>query len=169
MTADKCKNVALKYVAMYSKTQGQVEDYLRRKEFSASDIEEAIEMLKEYGYINDEKYCCDYYLQGCRKGRGRRRIEQELAQKKINRNVIRESLDKFLSEENPDYDEIICETLSEKERAMNLGKKMLKEQIAAGKEADKAFCAKVGRRLMAMGYDSGVIYSVIGFVMKSNS
>lgn len=167
MTAEKCSGAALRYVAVSSKTKGQVEDYLKRRGFMPSDIEEALAMLEEYGYIDDRKYCCAYYLYGCRKGRGRRRIEQELESKKISRIVIRESLDEFLSEENPDYCQIIEETLTEKDRARTVGEKMLKEQVASGKAVDKNFCAKVGRRLTAMGYDGSVIYSVIGYVMKS--
>ena len=104
MTAEKCKSSALRYVSMAIKTEGQVKDYLFRKGFASSEIEDAIDMLREYNYVNDKKYCCDYYIQGCRKGRGRRRIEQDLEQKKIERRVIRETLDQFLSEENPDYD-----------------------------------------------------------------
>ena len=168
MTAEKCKSSALRYVSMAIKTEGQVKDYLFRKGFASSEIEDAIDMLREYNYVNDKKYCCDYYIQGCRKGRGRRRIEQDLEQKKIERRVIRETLDQFLSEENPDYDEIMSETLTEKKRAMCVGDKMLREHIASGKSVDKAFCAKVGRRLISLGYSSEVIYSVIGHVMREN-
>ena len=60
------------------------------------------------------------------------------------------------------------ETLTEKERAMALGRKMLKEQLSLGKSVDKAFCAKVARRLTSMGYDGGSIYSVIGYIMKNS-
>ena len=167
-SAEKCRSAALRYVSMAAKTEGQVKDYLVRKEFSETEIEEAIEMLREYRYVDDERYCRDYYIQGCRKGRGRRRIEQELERKKISRSIIRESLDNFLSEENPDYQDILEETLTEKERAMALGRKMLKEQLSLGKSVDKAFCAKVARRLTSMGYDGSSIYSVIGYIMKNS-
>lgn len=168
MTVEKCKAAALRYVAAAIKTEGQVMDYLKRKEFSADEIQEAVDMLREYSYVDDRKYCCDYYMQGCRKGRGRRRIEQELERKKISRNVIKESLDSFLSEDNPDLGQVLEETGTEKERALDIGKKMLKEQLQAGKPVDKAFFAKIGRRLTSMGYDGETIYSVIGFVMKGN-
>lgn len=168
MSSDKCRSAALRYVSAASKTEGQVADYLKRKAFPESDIEEALEMLREYKYVDDAGYCRNYYMQGCRKGRGRRRIEQELEQKKISRSVIRESLDDFLSEENPDYGDIIGETLTEKERALNVAEKMLREHKVTGKPVDKAFCAKVGRRLTAMGYDGSSIYGAIGFVMKNS-
>lgn len=167
MTVEKCKSAALRYISMAVKTEGQVADYLRRKGFSEDETDEAVEMLREYRYVDDEKYCRDYYLEGCRKGRGRRRIEQELERKKISRSVIKKSLDSFLSEDYPDHDDIMEEAMTEKERAMLLGQKLLREQQAAGKPTDKAFYGKVGRRLMSMGYDGDSIYGVIGQIMKT--
>lgn len=87
---------------------------------------------------------------------------------KISRSVIRDTLDDFLSEENPDYEDVVRETLTEKERAMALGKKMVNEQRASGKPLDRAFCAKVGRRLTSQGYGGDTIYSVIGMVMRQS-
>lgn len=166
MSAEKCNNAALKYVAAGLRTKGQVADYLRKKGFEDEHIEDALAMLTEYNYINDAYYCEAYYKEACRKGRGRRRIEQELEAKKISRDVIRDTLDDLLSEENPDYQELIEDTLTERERAMKIALKMTAEQKSFGKAVDRNFCAKVGRRLMTNGYSNDVIYHCIGQVMK---
>lgn len=166
MSAEKCNNAALKYVAAGLRTRGQVADYLRKKGFEYEHIEDALAMLTEYNYINDAYYCEAYYKEACRKGRGRRRIEQELEAKKISRDVIRDTLDDLLSEDNPDYQELIEETLTERERAMKIAMKMAAEQMSLGKAVDRNFCAKVGRRLMTSGYSNDVIYHCIGQVMK---
>lgn len=166
MSAEKCNNAALKYVAAGLRTKGQVADYLRKKGFEDEHIEDALAMLTEYNYINDAYYCEAYYKEACRKGRGRRRIEQELEAKKISRDVIRDTLDDLLSEENPDYQELIEDTLTERERAMKIALKMTAEQKSLGKAVDRNFCAKVGRRLMTNGYSNDVIYHCIGQVMK---
>lgn len=163
---EKCKSLALKYVSMQFKTEGQVADYLKRKSFSQEKIDGAMDFLREYKYVDDWEYCRAYFREGCRKGKGRRRIEQELANKKVSKNVIRESLDNYITEGNPDYVNILEEVGNEKDRATEIGRKMLKQQLSAGKEADKNFIAKVGRRLMTLGYDSQVLYSVIGTLMK---
>ena len=165
-SGEKCKSAALRYVAAAIKTEGQVRDYLARKGFAAEEIDEAISMLREYDYVNDARYCRDYYMLACSKGRGRRRIEQELAQKKISRQLIRESLDELLSADNPDYEELVAQTLTEKERAMELGRKLLRERRLDGKPVDRAFCGRVARRLSAMGYGCDIIYSVIGMVLE---
>lgn len=166
MSVEKCKSKALRYVAMQVKTEGQVADYLRRKEFASEEIEAALEFLREYKYVDDRHYCRSYYIEACGKGRGRRRIEQDLAAKKVSRNLIRKTLDEFLSEENPDYDDLMREILPEKERALKTAIKLLTNQLESGKEADKNFMAKVGRRLMSLGYGSDIIYATIGTLMK---
>lgn len=168
MNVEKCKNTALRYVSMQAKTEGQVKDYLKRKGFDSEEISAAIEFLREYGYVNDAQYCRSYYREACRKGRGRRRIEQELQNKKVEKNAVRYILDEFLSEDNPDYEDIMSEILSERERALTVGKKMFRIQIESGKDADKNFMAKVGRRLISLGYGNDVVYGVIGSLMKES-
>ena len=164
--SEKCKSTALRYVAMQIKTEGQIEDYLKRKSFAPENIKEAIEYLRDYNYVNDSQYCVSYYREACLKGKGRRRIEQELLNKKVRKDVIKDALDNFISEDNPDYVEIIEEAGNEKERALAVGRKMLRQHLELGKEADKNFMAKVGRRLISLGYDNHVLYSVIGILMK---
>lgn len=163
---EKCKSTALRYITAQVKTSGQVADYLKRKGFEKEDIQGALEYLKEYNYINDKEYCVAFFREACRKGKGRRRIEQELLNKKVGREVIADALDEYISEENPEYQEMLDEVGSEKERALDVGRKMLRQQLEAGKEADKNFLAKVGRRLMTLGYDTSTLYSVIGTLMK---
>lgn len=165
-SSEKCKALALKYISMQIKTEGQVKDYLRKKGFEKDDVESAIDYLKEYKYINDYDYCKAYYREGCRKGKGRRRIEQELINKKVNKRVIADALDDFTSEDSFEYQELVEEVGTEKERALEVGRKMLRQHMELGKEADKNFMARVGRRLMTLGYDTSVLYSVIGTLMK---
>lgn len=163
---EKCKNTALRYITAQIKTEGQVADYLKRKGFDSEHIKSAIEYLKEYNYINDYNYCVLYFREAAFKGKGRRRIEQELMNKKVDKSVIREALDAYVSEDNMDYHELIEEVGSEKDRALEIGRKMLRQHLDSGKEADKNFMAKVGRRLMTLGYDISILYSVIGTLMK---
>ena len=163
---EKCKNTALRYITARVKTEGQVADYLKKKGFDGESIEIAIEYLKEYNYVNDRDYCIAYFKEACRKGKGRRRIQQELLNKKVNKSVIKDSLDEYISEDNPDYQDMLDEVGSEKDRALEVGRKMLRQHLEDGKEVDKNFMAKVGRRLMSLGYDSSILYSVIGTLMK---
>lgn len=166
MNSERCRNTALRYVAMRMRTEGQVADYLRRKEFEEADIADAIGFLREYRYVDDVRYCRMYFREACLKGRGRRRIEQELMRRKVDRSIIRESIDSYLSEDNEEYQQLLEEIMTEKDRALSEGRKMLKNHEESGRYADKNFLAKVGRRLMGLGYGSETIYSVIGTLMK---
>lgn len=159
---EKCRNKAVKYVALTRKTEGQVRDYLKRKEFSSEDIDDAIEFLREYDYVNDYRYAQNFFKEEAPKLKGRNRIERDLAAKKIHFDIIKRALDELLDESNPEYEELLKEIGTEKERALKLGQKMLKIQLEDGKEVDKSFLARVGRRLMAYGYKTDQVYYVIG-------
>ena len=163
---EKCKNTALRYITAQTKTEGQVAEYLKKKGFEKEYITNTIEFLRNYNYVNDKEYCVLYYKEACRKGKGRRRIQQELLAKKVEPSVIRDALDEFVSEENPEYENFLAEAGTEKTRALEVGRKMLRQHLELGKEADKNFMARVGRRLMTLGYDTSILYSVIGTLMK---
>lgn len=168
MNSEKCRTAALRYAGMYVKTRGQTEDYLRRKGFDKEETEDALNMLEEYGYIDDTSYCRNYYVEACRKGRGHRRIIQELERKKIKRKDSEAVLAEFLSEENPEYRQLMNEILTEKQRALKTAVRMLNEARAEGRETDNNFMAKVARRLYGLGFGSETIYSVMGVVMKES-
>lgn len=165
MNSEKCRQAALRYVAQRMRTEGQVQDYLRRKGFETDEISEAVEMLREYSYVDDTAYCISYYKQACLKGRGRKRIEKELENRMIPRQVITAAVNMLLSEDSPLHEEIMEEILPEKERAMKVAGKMAHDHISSGGVADRKFMAKMGRRLSALGYGSHTIYYVIGHVM----
>ena len=166
MSSEKCRAAALRYVAARMRTEGQVDEYLRRKGFSTGEVEEAIEMLRGYSYVDDAAFCRAYYREAALKGRGRLRIEQELRQKKIPRLIVRDALDDLLSTENEDYEELMKEVRPEKERALAVGRKLLAACEEEGGRADKNFLARAGRRLAYLGYANEIIYSVIGVLMK---
>ena len=168
MNSEKCRTAALRYAGMYVKTRGQTEDYLRRKGFDKEETEDALNMLEESGYMDDTSYCRNYYVEACRKGRGHRRIIQELERKKIKRKDSEAVLAEFLSEENPEYRQLMNEILTEKQRALKTAVRMLNEARAEGRETDNNFMAKVARRLYGLGFGSETIYSVMGAVMKES-
>ena len=129
-SGEKCKSAALRYVAAAIKTEGQVRDYLARKGFAAEEIDEAVSMLREYDYVNDARYCRDYYMLACSKGRGRRRIEQELVQKKSGQVLSYE----LLGESGPDHDKTFTSQVCLNGRAIGSGSGRTKkeaEQAAA--------------------------------------
>lgn len=163
----RCITAAIKYAAYRIKTEGQIRDYLCRKGFEAEDIERAVDALKDYGYIDDARYCRSYYIESCRKGRGRLRIEKELIGKKLPASFVRETLKEFLDECNSDADGMETDIVPERERALAVVEKAVSLQLEEGKPIDRKFAAKVGRRLTSLGYDSSTVYEAVGMLMKN--
>ena len=65
---------------------------MKEKGYSSQDIEESIDKLKEYGYLNDENYTLSYIKSNINK-KGARLISMELAQKGINKETISEQFE----------------------------------------------------------------------------
>lgn len=73
---------------------------LRQKGFSEG-AEAAIEKLRNYGYVDDERFASSYALELQRiKHFGKRRIEQELFKKGIDREIVSNVLDSLEFDEN---------------------------------------------------------------------
>ena len=149
---------AMRKLAARMRTEQEIRDFLRRAEYNAEETEAAVKELKSYGYLNDERYCGEYFRYAKARGKADRRIVQELVQKGIDaetaRNVMEDLRDEAAAagDERPD----------DRAAALMIGRKMLRGQREDGKKADDKFLARVGRRLAGLGYDSRVIYDVLG-------
>lgn len=90
---------AINLLSYQDRTEKQLHDKLKNKEYSEAEIEEAFVKLREYGYLNDERYASNYHnAQAANKGA--RRIKLELLQKGISGSIVNEE---FSSNE---YDEV---------------------------------------------------------------
>ena len=58
----KAMSIVTKYIGSSLKTQKQIRDYLRKKEYSDDTIEFVMSKLVEYNYIDDKKYAQAYVL-----------------------------------------------------------------------------------------------------------
>ena len=62
-------------------------------------VETVIERLREYGYLDDERYALTYASSKVRQQPvGRRRLQQSLVMKKVDRSVADEALDQVFAE-----------------------------------------------------------------------
>jgi regulatory protein len=66
---------------------------------SKADIEEVLQRLTEYGYLNDERFAFGYASTKVRQRPiGRRRLKRDLALKKVNKETADEALDLVFAE-----------------------------------------------------------------------
>lgn len=135
-----CFSKALAYISSRLKTEKQLKDYLVLKGYSFSVVEEAIEKLKEYGYLNDEYYA-KTYAEMLNKTKGKLYIKQQLKAKGINGEII-ESL-------NLQDDETACKEICQK---------WLKNKILPLEKKDKE---KLFRFLLSRGFGYETINSVV--------
>lgn len=86
-------------VSLLSRRDHSKKELLRklREKGYTDGAEAAIEKLEESSYIDDERFCRMYASELVRlKGYGKRRVEQELSFKGVDRDIIRSVLDEIL-------------------------------------------------------------------------
>ena len=53
-------DVAANYIAFKDRTENEVYNKLKEKGYCSQEIDDAIQKLLEYGYVNDERYALSY-------------------------------------------------------------------------------------------------------------
>ena len=165
------------------RTESEVRRYLQQQEYSQEEIQEAVMVLKDYGYLNDARYCGEYYRYAKTKGKADRRILQELMQKGVSAETAKNAIARLREEEEQVLTErAMAEGLNAGQQdagayrqeefqhtksddrtvAGQVALKMAKAQITSGRPLDEKFLAKVGRRLAGLGYESSMVYEVLG-------
>lgn len=84
-------------------TEKQLKDKLREGEYPESIVEEALTYVKSFGYINDLQYALDY-LNCYAERKSRKKMETDLFQKGISREIVQNAL-KHWEEEGTVQDE----------------------------------------------------------------
>lgn len=94
---------AINILSYQDRTEKQLFDKLKTKEYSEDEIEAAFIKLRDYGYLNDERYASNYHEAQART-KGARRIKLELLQKGISGSIINEE---FASNEHDEVSSIL--------------------------------------------------------------
>lgn len=135
----KARDKAIKLLGYSAKTEKELLQKLE-EEYNSEICNTVVEMLKKYGYINDDAYANAYINDSFRfKGWGSNRIKFELKKKGVDENKIAEAM------ENAD--------LNEEEKACEILKKRLKGCTTP----DYKERAKHTRYLASRGFDYEVI------------
>jgi regulatory protein len=90
---------AMKLLAAKPRSIEELRERLAERCSSKPVIETVIARLREYGYLDDERYALGYAAAKVRQQPiGRRRLELSLAKKKVDRTVADEALDQVFAE-----------------------------------------------------------------------
>ena len=100
----KARNTAYRLLTYRARSRKELEEKLKDREFGNAIIEAVVADLTRLGYVNDREFARQWAAGRIRlRGFGGRRIEQELRNKGISRDVIRETLTEVF-EDAPEAD-----------------------------------------------------------------
>lgn len=109
--SDKAYMRALDYLAIRIRSQWEITDYLRRKDYDSPTIEPILNKLSEYGYVDDKKFAEAWVAnRQLLKPTSLLRLRQELQQKHVSRDVISE----VLSEQDIDEQAMLRQLIERK-------------------------------------------------------
>ena len=129
--------MAVTYMERYVVSEKGVKDYLKKKGFEDKTIMQTIEKLKEYGYVDDEKFAQNYF-ESLSSNQGKRAIANKLRAKGVSKEIVENLL------ENVDEEKQI-------EQATILAQKFVKNREKTPKTKQKCLA-----HLIYKGYDYSV-------------
>ena len=89
----RARNTAYRYLTLRPRSTHEVEQKLRDREFPPAIVTSVIDHLLKLGYLDDRAFAAQWAASRVRtRGFGRRRIEQELRRKGLDRGLIGETL-----------------------------------------------------------------------------
>lgn len=109
-TTDKAFGRSLNLLSRRARSEWELRDYLKRKEYGTEVVEAVIAKLASYGYVDDKAFALQWVdSRRLLKATSKRRLQQELRQKHIASDVI----DEVLAEDETD-DRLVLRQLVEK-------------------------------------------------------
>ena len=166
------RKTALDYAGSLLDMRGYSSAELRKKledrGYPQEDAEQAIEKLKEYGYINDEEFARSMIRRASGSGKASRRVEMELKEKGFDAEAARSAAEEL---KEGDFERALNEARKLLEKAGGLPYASREDDIGSTEEARERvreayakrqkIYGKISRKLAALGYEASVIYSVL--------
>ena len=81
------RECALALLEFRDRTEWELRQKLKEREYSAEEIDETVLFLKEYRYLDDEAYA-GRYIRSCAARKSRRQIRADLEHKGVSREII---------------------------------------------------------------------------------
>lgn len=140
-------NYALRLLKIRPRSENEIRFRLSQKKYSQDVAETLIKSLKDLGYVDDFNFSVSWVREGINRPLGLRRLEFELRQKGIDKEII-ESVLTQAKKEHP-----------EREIASNLVKDKFKKIIT--KEIDHKIKRKIQGYLLRRGFSPEIIMDVL--------
>ena len=97
------RDYCLKLITIKDRTEKEIRTKLKEKNFDENTIEEEIEFLSNYGYLNDKRYAEHFTYDAINiKKWGKSRIRTELLRRGVERDIADEAIEEAFSEADDD-------------------------------------------------------------------
>ena len=104
---------ALRLLEHMDRTERGLTDRLKQAGFSEETAAEAVSYMKEYGYVDDERYAFNYIMYRIH-SKSRQKIFQELQQKGVDRQTIQTVWEEAEELESPDEHALLLSLIEKK-------------------------------------------------------
>lgn len=146
-------DAAYRHLANRSRSVKEMRQYLCKKEYEQEEIDQLVDEFLQCGYLNDFDFALQYCRYAAGKGKGKRRIFAELAEKGVARDTAEMAFDEF-SDSDEGY--------SEEAAARQVAEKILRlAGIDEGEAVPDKVRARIARNLAQKGFSSELIYRII--------
>lgn len=142
----KCKESALRTIEKSYKTEKEIRDKLLSKEFDSETVDNTIDFLIEYGFIDDSKFV-SMYIKDRIRTQGRNKIRYSLISKGVNKLLIEEAFSTLDRDDEMERAIVLCE-----KKYLNISKR---------EDDDFKIKNKLTRYLLGRGYDYDIAKEVI--------
>lgn len=149
-------------------SSAELKKKLESRGYASEEVAEALEKLKDYGYVNDEAFAENMVRRGAGQGKSSRRVKAELKLKGIDAAAAEEATEEL---KESDCERALAEARKILEKAGGLPYADREDDAGSTEEARERvrdayakrqkIYGKISRRLAALGYEASVIYSVL--------
>jgi len=147
------KSVALRFLARRQRTEKEIRDKLRTREFADEEIQKTIENLRELGFLNDEEFAHSYIRHHLTlRPKGKIVLKQKLLLLGINKDLV----DAAITEAFEETDQA--------EVALHAAQKFIKKS-AKGKDDPRKARMKLAAFLTRRGFTWDIVSKVTKTIM----
>lgn len=166
-------------------SESELAKKMQTRGYGGPEIAQALEKLRDYGFVNDRTYAETYAGRAAEGGKSSRRIEAELRQKGLEKDLAKEAASDHKEDEyaralgiaksiaGNSFGDGASDTLPNRTGLAASFDEAADDNDRSSFEARKQSYAqrqklagKISRKLSALGYDAGIIYSVLEEIMK---
>ncbi|MBP3431626.1 MAG: RecX family transcriptional regulator [Clostridia bacterium] len=141
-------DMAVSYLEKYVVSEKGLKDYLKKKNYSYEVILQVVDKLRDYGFLDDEKFAKNYF-ETLSASKGKRAIAQKLKQKGVSSEIVENLMDGVDEE-------------AELEKATALADKFVKNRQKDTKTKKKCIA-----HLIYKGYDYSVAQKAADCAMSN--